>query len=477
MEVSPQLRRVKAESEKDLLAIKDVTGVGVGEKITKGERTGKPCVRVYVKKKLPKNKLAKAQLVPDSVSGVPTDVIEREFVLHPASVALDDLRLMVDTGTYSPLTGGISVGPCRAVGGYIYVGTLGLVVEDNSTGDPMMLSNFHVMCIDNGWSAGDTMAQPGRVDGGSCPSDIVGELTRAHLGGQVDGAVARITNRSHNCRIADIGAVNGTATAVLGEAVRKRGRTTELTHGFVDDLSLSVSIDYGDGLGTVILTNQIGIDVDTSQSTQIGDHGDSGSVVVNSSSEVIGLYFAGSSDGTFGVANPISSVLSALDIRLCQPTIFPTAVWADKNPWSDQFTRYPESTIWETGPWADYGGATIKRLDDVKNPAGYDTLMETIFEGGDFTLRETTETIQETAGTLQEGGGVDWGDPGDIVNPPARPGRPGGGAAPFSLATPHHAAGAQRFEGAGGRGQPDLDQEIEQVRQYLRSLEARKRGS
>ena len=479
MDVPPEIKHVKASSEKDLLKLQNVTGVGLGEKITKGRRTGKPCIRVYVKKKQPKSSLTKAQLVPDTIDGVETDVIEREFIPHTA-VSLADLRTMVDAGTYDPLTGGISVGPCRAIDGYVFVGTLGLVVEDNDTGDPMMLSNFHVMCVNNAWSAGDTMAQPGRPDGGSCPADVVGELTRAQLGGQVDAAVARITNRNHNCRITEIGAVNGTATVTDGEAVRKRGRTTELTHGFVDDVALTVTVPYDFGIGNVTLTNQIGIIVDSGQSAQFGNSGDSGSVVVNASGAVVGLYFAGTAAGDYGVANPIAAVLGALDVRLCQPTIGPTAVLADVGPitwigndtapWSDVW-----GTIWETGPWWEHGGGMTanKRFDDVKNPAGYDTLMETIQEGGN-TWQEGGNTWQEGMGTFQELGGFDPGDP-RINNPPGRVGGGGvgGGAAPFSLATPHHAAGAQRFEGGGGQ---DIDEEIEQARQYLRMLEARKRG-
>lgn len=478
MDSTPEIRRAKASAEGNLMKLDGVTGVGVGEKITKGKRTGQICIRVYVKKKLPKGRVDKGQLIPDSIDGVPTDVIEREFVLHPAAIALDDLQTLVDTGTYTTLTGGISIGPCRAVGGYVYVGTLGLVVEDNATGDPMMLSNYHVMCIDNGWSVGDTMAQPGRPDGGSCPSDIVGDLTRASLGGQVDGAVARITNRNHNCRITGIGNVSGTATAVLSEAVRKRGRTTELTHGFVDDTSLTVTIDYGAGIGNVTLTNQIGIDVDSAQSAQFGNNGDSGSVVVNSSGKVIGLYFAGTSDGSFGVANPIASVFSALDVSLCSPTL----TLAETNPWSDITTLLETSpwsdfaTIQETGPWWEGGGwgSANKRFDDVKNPAGYDTLMETIQEGGGFTWQEGGNTLQEGIGTIQEGGGgFDPGNP--VFNPPGgRFGGRAGGAAPFVLSTQHHAAGAQRFEPAGPDA--DIEREIEQVRHYLQSLEAQRRG-
>jgi hypothetical protein len=100
--------------------------------------------------------------------------------------------------------------------------------------------------------------------------------------------------------------------------VRKRGRTTGLTYGTVDSISLSVNLDYEDGIGFRTLTNQIGITPDTTHNAMFGDHGDSGSVVVNNAREVVGLYFAGSSDG-YGVANPIAEVLAALNISMCIP--------------------------------------------------------------------------------------------------------------------------------------------------------------
>jgi hypothetical protein len=86
----------------------------------------------------------------------------------------------------------------------------------------------------------------------------------------------------------------------------------------VDSVSLSVNIDYGDGIGAKTLTNQIGITPDTTKNPKFGDHGDSGSVVVDDTRKVVGLYFAGSDDG-YGVANPIAGVLSALNISMCTP--------------------------------------------------------------------------------------------------------------------------------------------------------------
>lgn len=449
-----EIKRLKSSKEGDLLKLKGVTGVGVGEKITKGERTGETCIRVYVKKKLPKSKLTSAQTIPSEINGVPTDVIEKEFVLHYA-VKEESLRLKADTGTYDPLTGGISIGPCRSIDGYVYVGTLGLVVEDNDSGNKMMLSNFHVMCVDDGWSAGNDQCQPSRVDGGSCPANTVGSIARASIGGQVDAAVAWIDGRGSNCDIVDIGSVNGTALPVDNEAVRKRGRTTELTYGFVDDISLTVAIDYEDGIGVVTLTNQIGIEVDSSQSTQFGNNGDSGSVVVNQSNEVIGLYFAGTPDGSYGVANPIDAVFSALNIRLCEATGGITTVFEDvATTVFEEFTTVFEDnqTIIETSPWNDFGGGMTfnKQFDDVKNPAGYDTLMETVFEHA---------TIQEH-GTLQEG--VNWPgniDPRQVDNP--------GKQTPFVLSTPHHATAASKFDAPVQQPEVNIEAELEKIGQYL----------
>jgi len=109
--------------------------------------------------------------------------------------------------------------------------------------------------------------------------------------------------------------VRGTAAAALGMAVRKRGRTTLLTYGSVDGVSASVNIDYGDGIGTRTLTNQVSIVADTTHNPLFSDHGDSGSVVVNDAGFVVALLFAGS--GTSTLANPIAAVLTELNISVC----------------------------------------------------------------------------------------------------------------------------------------------------------------
>src|SRR4030095_1212363 len=341
-----EIKPVKESVTHDIMKRDGVTGVGIGYKYTGGKKTDDLSIRVYVEKK--KDRIGKDEKIPSEIDGVKTDVIERKFVLQPMRVAVKEIEIQSDTGRYEPLKGGISIGPCPAVNGFIYVGTLGIIVTDNSTKNTMLLSNFHVMCIDNQWQVGDTMAQPGRVDGGNCPGDVVGTLQKAVLNDKVDCAVSSSTARKSVCEVVDIGAINGTEAASLNMPVRKRGRTTGLTYGHVDDVDLTVSVDYEDGLGTVTLHHQIGVQVDSSKSSKFGDHGDSGSVVVSDSNKVVGLHFAGSTDGTSGVANPIQDVLTALNVSLCTQGII-------KSPFKEHLKDHKE---WKV---------EIKELKEHKN--------------------------------------------------------------------------------------------------------------
>jgi hypothetical protein len=231
---------IKQHAEKGFLGLPGVTGVGVGYKQVGGKKTDEVAILVYVQKKKPLDKVPEKQRVPALVNGVKTDVVERTFELKSRMIRVEDLRPKVDVGSYDPLRGGISIGPCRTVfitgpdvaclgvpaaGNYLFVGTLGCFVRDNRSGNEMILSNFHVMALDDNWAVGDTIAQPGRVDGGNCPTDVVGTLERASLGGQVDCAVASHTARGFACEIVDIGQVAGRATATPARPLRTQPRS------------------------------------------------------------------------------------------------------------------------------------------------------------------------------------------------------------------------------------------------------------
>ncbi len=454
MTTDKYLSRVKASCESELFARDGVTAVGVGRKIKDGQRTGDMCIRIYVAKKLPKTKLSKAQLIPASIDGVPTDVIERRFVANPQPDALkqrmkvDEISARIDTGTYGTLKGGMSIGPCRVIDGYVYVGTLGCIVKDNATGESMLLSNKHVMCVDDSWTVGDDICQPARNDQGSCPADVVGSVVRSIMSADVDGALASIAGRPSACDVLQIGPVRGTALHVFDEPVRKRGRTTELTHGFVDDMDWSGNVDMGP-LGIRFFANQIGLMHDPSKSPQFGISGDSGSVVVNPNDEVIGLYFAGDDSGEFGLANPIAKVESELGVTVCVEPSFVATTPTDDLPqtfpgfedgditfaWRDQGTT-PTPDDLRTSPGADYGGGFSwnKRFDDVK-AAGYDTIWEHL-------LYDLPRYLGIEPWMRRDGGAPNHPEGGGQAQ----------GRSPFALATPHHAPNAPEMSARMGPG-------------------------
>jgi hypothetical protein len=305
---------IKERVEAQFLGAPGVTGVDVGYKEVGGQATDQVAIRVHVAAKT--DDIPADQRVPAEIEGVPTDVLERRYELQVLTQQVAEVSPQADTTHYATMQGGVSMGPSRVVNGSIFAGTLGAIVIDSVSNQHAALTNFHVACVDSTFTIGDRMVQPSRIDTGVVPTDEFGSLARETLSANVDGAVIAIdSGRASQCEIADIGAVRGTAAAALGMAVRKRGRTTLLTYGSVDGVSGSVTIDYGDGIGSKTLTNQISIAADTTRNPLFSDHGDSGSVIVNDSGFVVGLLFAGS--GTSTVANPIAAVLSELNISIC----------------------------------------------------------------------------------------------------------------------------------------------------------------
>jgi len=74
-----EITRVKTEVEAELLKLPGVTGVDVGYKYVDGKKTDVVAIRVYVKKK---RDVPEKDAIPKKIRDIPTDVIEREFVLH-----------------------------------------------------------------------------------------------------------------------------------------------------------------------------------------------------------------------------------------------------------------------------------------------------------------------------------------------------------------------------------------------------------
>lgn len=298
-------REIKERHGSRLMDYPNVTGVGVGLRVVGGERRDEACVRVYVRRKLSAEELEDDELLPASLEGVPVDVVEGEFDRMQHGVG--PLPLAERTARQFPfLPPGVSVGGLR-----VTAGTLGAAAYDAATGTQLALSNWHVLCGHPDCTPGETIVQPGPVDGGTAPGDAIGSLARFADTDRVDAAVAVVSGRRFLLdAIAGIGPPTGAGTATLGMRVRKSGRTTGVTTGIVDDVSADIElIDGSRFVGQISVVGEEEADV-------VVGGGDSGSLVVDERRRGVGLLFAGRLDGTRLFANPIGEVTAALGIRL-----------------------------------------------------------------------------------------------------------------------------------------------------------------
>ncbi len=324
-------RSVLRERSVELLGCANVVATGVGYKIVDGKLTDTPSIICSVANKVAASSLSSRDLVPAEIGGVPTDV-----------VATGVLRaFQAPTGRFRPAPGGVSVGHKD-----ITAGTLGCWVKRN--GEWMILSNNHVLANVNAAKIGDAILQPGAYDGGINPDDQIATLedfvtinlqelpSECDIAGNivallnglagvmgsstrlkaisiqatenlVDAAIARPLRQEDVLpEILQIGAISGTASAVLNMPLQKFGRTTLFTQGQVTQVDVTADINYGENR-TVRFTDQI-------MAGAMSKPGDSGSAVLNNNNELVGLLFAGSDTST--VINRIENVFSALNLTL-----------------------------------------------------------------------------------------------------------------------------------------------------------------
>lgn len=224
------------------------------------------------------------------------------------------------TGQVRPLVPGCSVSHVS-----VTAGTLAAFVRDRGAANspPLLLSNNHVLANENRATLGDSIVQPGTLDGGRPPADTVATLTRfipldAMAPNNADCAVAALSPAiDTDLVIGGIGRVQSTAVVAGGETVMKVGRTSGLTTGHVVAFELD-NVVAGFEMGSLRFDGQIEIEGDNGQPFTRG--GDSGALVVSGGSAVA-LHFAGSeSGGPNGVGlsyvSPIETVLNALGVEL-----------------------------------------------------------------------------------------------------------------------------------------------------------------
>jgi len=289
----------------DWLAREGVVGTAIGV-----DGAGRAVLKVY--------------LAAPGVTALPTFVggveVVPEVTGRFAALPAEDEEEGVDptAGFPRPVPIGVSTGHGR-----VTAGTIGARVTDGKR--TMALSNNHIFAANNDGTPGDPLLQPGVVDGGRDPDDVIGTLhdfepihfcrAMSCRPNRIDAAVALTTPEDVGRETPDGGYGSPrrwTTGAELGMSVQKYGRTTGHTVGEVS--GLNATIDVGYGAGNARFQGQIVI---SGRGFSAG--GDSGSLVVSKGllagdRRPVGLLFAGTATTT--LANPIDLVLDRFGVRI-----------------------------------------------------------------------------------------------------------------------------------------------------------------
>ncbi len=317
------------ERHKDkLLKLADVVGIGIGNKTVEGVDIGLLSIVIFVKVKLPNVK--KKDFIPLVIEDVLIDVVET-----------GEFFALARTTRYRPCPPGASIGHYR-----VTAGTFGCVVKKD--GNEMILSNNHILANSNDARIGDTIMQPGLIDGGfgifarlykfstirfgndgsTCPiangvarllngtswalgrrSRFRTEAIQPRQVNYVDAAIAiPVSDDTILTDIIDIGTPRGIGSPIIGMPVKKSGRTTGTTNGTILFTNSIVNVRYRGG--TAQFSDQIMIG-----GGDFSSGGDSGSAIVTGDPPyLVGLLFAGGLNHT--LANRIDRVFNTLGVTL-----------------------------------------------------------------------------------------------------------------------------------------------------------------
>jgi hypothetical protein len=332
----PGIQRAIEAQERHTNALLEGDGV-VGTAVGIGN-SGDAVVKVFIELH------ASAAGIPETLDGIPV-VVEATGRIYALNIPCDQRAdcekdiPVVQASSGEPLSQrdehprpvpiGVSIGPANKN----ISGTLGCRVSDGC--HQYALTNNHVVAGENSNFPGLNILQPGRFDGGLNPSDKLGELadfipivfsTNPSTNNRVDAALVDVT-------INDVGTATRSdgygepksvtsATAItpsLAMNVRKYGRTTAQTDGYIDAVNATVDVEYTAGLARFkgqLIIKKIG-------GGNFSAPGDSGSLIVANGGAIdrqpVGLLFASGTEiggAHITIANPIDEVLSALGVTI-----------------------------------------------------------------------------------------------------------------------------------------------------------------
>ena len=272
--------------------------------------------------------------VPVTIETVTADISHQGPIAHPLAASF-----IPEQNSQTPLVCGLQIQNVdddtrqRAAGklgaNLIVIGTLGCFVVQGD-GKTAILSNNHVLAGENrGLNGQDRILHPGSLAFVAIqhvatltnfvalvpsPNNARPALGNVHFN-DVDAAIATLEDTvafsQSYLPSRGLPSPHGIAAAKVGDRVFKVGRTTGLTNGTITAIGTVVGpIPYDPG--PCWFHQQIEIVGD--HGTMFSDHGDSGSAIVSTTGEVIGLLYAG--NGTQTYACPIQAVLTALNCTL-----------------------------------------------------------------------------------------------------------------------------------------------------------------
>ncbi len=301
IEIHDRLVAMLDDVRKEIMAkYPDVVSVDVGLKQVKGQPQQIICFRLHVKQKKPLSQLKPQEVLPSAIAGILTDVkVDTPYYIN------------ADTGSYDPMWGGVGIKTQEVP----ISGTLGCFVTLNADGKAHLLSNHHILKGSTG-AIGKLVGQPTEPDD-TCCCCICGDIAKVvdtEDNASVDCGIAILLDKRFSNNILQIGPIFGDAPAIIGDIVRKRGASSELTWGVVMSTMESPNVP----INGLLRTNQIEVMPDPIF-PEFGTGGDSGAVYVNNLNQIIGLHFSSNrvpGPDNSALGNHISEVKTALGISI-----------------------------------------------------------------------------------------------------------------------------------------------------------------
>ncbi len=313
----PDVPQFAALTMKGLVAsatpVMNVHAVGLGSKTVQGKRDKVKAIRFYVVRKVPNWMLSPGERLPDSIDGIPTDVIESP----PASFAAGPIQQRLEM---RPVRPGASIAHPD-----VGAGTLGAICRrDPDDGKRFALSNNHVLSNLGRAKIGDDIFQPGPLD--RAEGTVAAPVARLvsfepvltdGARNQIDAALAEFLPGMGvgTTDIIGIGRAGSPGVPAEGTRVVKSGRTTEVTRGVVVDASIDVQVPLGAlGLtGSAVFEDAFRIE---GKGKVVGNPGDSGALILTDDEALhsLGLLFATGAAGGYALACKIGPVLKTLGV-------------------------------------------------------------------------------------------------------------------------------------------------------------------